>query len=76
MKGWKWWKCASFKNVVLGLCAIVNNGYQHDLRALHTFVPYRMFGQFFNIPSKNVWKHFWKYLWKPLIQGFHILKYG
>ena len=54
MKGWKWWKCASFKNVVLGHCNIVNNGYQHDSRALHTFVPCRLFGQFLNISSKNV----------------------
>ena len=53
MQGWKWWKCASFKNVVLGYCNIVNNGYQHDSRALHTFVPYRLFGQFFNILSEN-----------------------
>ena len=35
--------------VVLVHVSIVNNGYQHDLKALHTFVPIKLFGQLLDI---------------------------
>ena len=39
--------------VVLVHCNIVNNGYQHNSRSLHTFFPNRLFGQLLNTSSKN-----------------------
>ena len=35
--------------VVLVHCNIVNNGYQHDSRVLHTFVLDKLFGQSIDI---------------------------
>ena len=39
--------------VVLVHCNIVNNDYQQDLRVLHTFVPNKPFGSFWEISPKN-----------------------
>ena len=38
-----------------------NNGYQHDSRALYTFVPNKSFGQFLDASPKNL------FITKPLI---------
>ena len=51
--------------VVLVHCNIVNNYYQHNSRVLYIFTPNELFGQ-----SKIL------YFQKPLIQSFHILRYG
>ena len=39
--------------VVLDLCNIVNNDYQHDSRVLYTFAPQKLFSQLLDISSKN-----------------------
>ena len=39
--------------VVLIHCNIVNNNYQHNSRALHTFVSNKSFGQLLDISPKN-----------------------
>ena len=39
--------------VVLVLCNIVNNNYQHHLRVLYTFIPNKSLGQLLDISSKN-----------------------
>ena len=38
--------------VVLVLCSIVNNDYQHDSRVLYTFVSNKSFGQLLDILNK------------------------
>ena len=38
--------------VVLAHCNIVNNDYQHDSRALHTFVHNKSFGQLLDVSPK------------------------
>ena len=38
---------------ILVHCNIVNHGYNHDLRVLHTFVPNKSFGQLLDISAKN-----------------------
>ena len=44
--------------VLLAYCNIVNNDYQHDVRALHTFVPSKLFDQLLDIsPKKNIFKN-------------------
>ena len=40
--------------VVLVLCNILNNDYQHDSRVLYTFFPNKAFGQLRDISPKNV----------------------
>ena len=40
--------------VVLVLCNIVNNDYQHDSRALYTFVSNKYFGHLLNFSPQNV----------------------
>ena len=50
--------------VVLVHCNFVNNDYQHNSRALYTFISNRSFGQWSDISLKL------------LNQNFHILKYG
>ena len=39
--------------LVLILCAIVNNDYPQNSRALHTFVPNKSFGQLLDISPKH-----------------------
>ena len=39
--------------VVLVHCNIVNNGYQHDLPVLYTFVPNKSFGSLLDISPSN-----------------------
>ena len=56
--------------VVLIHCNVANNGYQQDSIVLYNFAPNKTFGQLLDISLKNL--HFQK----PLIQNFHILKYG
>ena len=44
--------------VLLVYCNIVNNDYQHDVRALHTFVHSKLFDQLLDIsPKKNIFKN-------------------
>ena len=38
---------------VLIHCYIVSNNYQHDSRALYTFIPNKSFGQLLDISPKN-----------------------
>ena len=40
--------------VVLIYCNIVDNDYQHDSRALYTFIPNKKFGQLLDISTKNL----------------------
>ena len=40
--------------VLLVHCNIVNNDYQHDVRALHTFVPSKLFDQLLDISPKKI----------------------
>ena len=56
--------------VVLDQCNIVNNNYQQDSRVLYIFVPNKSLGQLFEIFQKMLHSS------RPLIQSFHILKYG
>ena len=53
--------------VVLVHCNIVNKNYQQNSRVLYTSAPNKLFGQFL---------HKFYTFKKPLIQNFHILKYG
>ena len=56
--------------VILVHLNIVNNYYQHDSKALYTFVPRKPFGSLLEIaPTNFIFR-------KNLIQSFHILKYG
>ena len=41
--------------VVLVHCNIVNNNYQKNSRVLHTFVPYKSFGQLLDISPKKTY---------------------
>ena len=56
--------------VVLIHCNIINNYYQQVSRVLYTFISNKSFGQLLDVSPKTL------YFQKPLIQNFHILKYG
>ena len=50
---------------------VVKNNYQQDSRVLYAFVPDILFGQLLDsLQLKSL------QFYKPLIQNFHILKYG
>ena len=55
--------------VVLFYCNFFNNDYQQNSRVLYTFIWNKLFGQFYILHIKIIFL-------KPLIQSFHILKYG
>ena len=56
--------------IVLVHCNIVNNDYQKDSRALHTFISGKLFGQLLEISPKKL------IFLKNLVWNFHISKYG